>query len=127
MAVGEYVPREGAVGIRVGTFNATALGSVDEARAWARRATAACFDALWFPQVMGLDALTTIAVVAGDVPDVHLGTAVVPIQGRHPLPLALQALTVTGVAGPGRCTVGLGVTHAAVSEGWFGIPYRVIV
>jgi len=115
------------VGIRVGTFNATALGSVDEARAWARRATAAGFDALWFPQVMGLDALTTIAVVAGDVPDVHLGTAVVPIQGRHPLPLALQALTVAGVAGPGRCTVGLGVTHAAVSEGWFGIPYRGIV
>ncbi|MBM3693201.1 MAG: LLM class flavin-dependent oxidoreductase, partial [Actinobacteria bacterium] len=127
MAVGEYAPREGAVGIRVGTFNATALGSVDEARAWARRATAAGFDALWFPQVMGLDALTTIAVVAGDVPDVHLGTAVVPIQGRHPLPLALQALTVAGVAGPGRCTVGLGVTHAAVSEGWFGIPYRGIV
>lgn len=115
------------MGIRVGTFNATALGSVDEARAWARRATAAGFDALWFPQVMGLDALTTIAVVAGDVPDVHLGTAVVPIQGRHPLPLALQALTVAGVAGPGRCTVGLGVTHAAVSEGWFGIPYRGIV
>ncbi len=115
------------MGIRVGTFNATALGSVEQARAWARTSAAAGFDALWFPQVMGLDALTTIAVVADDVPDVHLGTAVVPIQGRHPLPLALQALTVAGVAGPGRCTVGLGVTHAAVSEGWFGIPYRGIV
>lgn len=115
------------MGFRVGTFNATALGSVDQARAWARAAAAARFDALWFPQVMGLDALTTIAVVAADVPDVHLGTAVVPIQGRHPLPLALQALTVAGAVGPGRCTLGLGVTHAAVSEGWFGIPYRGIV
>ena len=48
------------MGIRVGTFNATALGSVEQARAWARTSAAAGFDALWFPQVMGLDALTTI-------------------------------------------------------------------
>lgn len=113
--------------MRVGTFNATSLGSVDDALAWSRAAATAGFDTLWFPQVMGLDVLVTLAVVGREVPDVHLGTAVVPIQGRHPLPLALQALTVTSAAGPGRVTVGLGVTHAAISEGWMGIPYRGIV
>lgn len=113
--------------MRVGTFNATSLGSVDDALAWSRAAATAGFDTLWFPQVMGLDVLVALAVVGREVPDVHLGTAVVPIQGRHPLPLALQALTVTSAAGPGRVTVGLGVTHAAISEGWMGIPYRGIV
>ena len=113
--------------MRVGTFNAGHLASVDDAIGWARAAAADGFDAVWFPQVMGLDALTALAVVAREVPDVHLGTAVVPIQGRHPLPLALQALTVSDAAGPGRFTLGLGVTHPTISEGWFGIPYRGIV
>jgi len=113
--------------VRVGTFNATSLGSVDDALAWSRAAAAAGFDTLWFPQVMGLDALTALAVVAREVPDVHVGTSVVPIQGRHPLPLALQALTVSGVAGPGRFTFGIGVTHKVMSEGFFGVPYRGIV
>jgi F420-dependent oxidoreductase-like protein len=61
------------------------------------------------------------------VPDVGLGTAVVPIQGRHPIPLAQQALTVADVAGPGRFTLGIGVTHAPVSEGFYGIPYSQVV
>jgi 5,10-methylenetetrahydromethanopterin reductase len=61
------------------------------------------------------------------VPDICLATSVVPIQGRHPLPLALAALTVADAAGPGRFTLGLGVTHPTVSEGWFGVPYRGIV
>jgi alkanesulfonate monooxygenase SsuD/methylene tetrahydromethanopterin reductase-like flavin-dependent oxidoreductase (luciferase family) len=43
------------------------------------------------------------------------------------LPLALAALTVADAAGPGRFTLGLGVTHPTVSEGWFGIPYDGIV
>jgi F420-dependent oxidoreductase-like protein len=52
---------------------------------------------------------------------------VVPIQGRHPIPLAQQALTVADAAGPGRFTLGVGVTHAVVSEGWYGVPYRGVV
>ena len=113
--------------MRVGTFNAMHLGSVAGSLEWARAAAADGYDTVWFPQVMGLDALTALAVVAHEVPEVHLGTAVVPIQGRHPLPLALQALTVAGVAGPGRLTLGLGVTHPSISEEWFGVPYRGIV
>jgi F420-dependent oxidoreductase-like protein len=113
--------------VRVGTFNATSLGSVDDALVWSRAAADAGFDTVWFPQVMGLDALTALAVVAHEIPDVHVGTSVVPIQGRHPLPLALQALTVASVAGPGRFTFGIGVTHRAMSEGFFGVPYRGIV
>ena len=113
--------------MRIGSFNAGRLGSVDDAVSWARAAATAGFDCCWFPQVMGVDALVALAVVAREVPGVDLGTAVVPIQGRHPLPLALSALTVADAAGPGRFTLGLGVTHRVISEGWFGVPYRGIV
>ena len=66
-------------------------------------------------------------MAAVKVPGIRLGTAVVPIQGRHPIPLAQQALTVADAAGPGRFTLGVGVTHAVVSEGWYGVPYRDVV
>jgi 5,10-methylenetetrahydromethanopterin reductase len=85
------------------------------------------FGSIWFPQTAGLDALTALAVAAVKVPGIHLGTAVVPIQGRHPIPLAQQALTVADAAGPGRFTLGVGVTHALVSEGWYGVPYGDVV
>ena len=113
--------------MRVGLFGRSGGTTVGQAVEEARAAAADGFGAFWYPQVAGLDALTTLAVIAREVPDLHLGTSVVPIQGRHPLPLALQALTVADAAGPGRFTLGIGVTHAIVSEGWFGMPYRGIV
>jgi 5,10-methylenetetrahydromethanopterin reductase len=85
------------------------------------------FEAIWFPQTASIDALTALAVAASQVGGIHVGTAVVPIQGRHPIPLAQQALTLADAAGPGRVTLGIGVTHAPVSEGWYGIPYPGIV
>ncbi len=90
-------------------------------------AAAEGFGAIWFPQTMSIDALTALAVAASQVDAIHVGTAVVPIQGRHPIPLAQQALTLADAAGPGRVTLGIGVTHAPVSEGWYGIPYAGIV
>jgi 5,10-methylenetetrahydromethanopterin reductase len=113
--------------VKIGLFAGTTAVTVDDAVAQARAAADDGFGALWYPQVAGLDALTVLAVIAREVPDLHLGTAVVPIQGRHPLPLALAALTVADAAGPGRFTLGLGVTHPSLSEGWFGVPYRGIV
>lgn len=82
---------------------------------------------IWVPQTAGLDTLTALAVVADRVPDIAVGSAVVPIQGRHPIALALQALTLADVAGAERVTLGIGVTHQPLSEGWFGIPYADVV
>lgn len=106
-----------------GADSATAAEAVQRARAAAEDG----FDAIWFAQGFHSDTLTALAVVAQAVEGIDLGTAVVPIQGRHPLPLALQALTVSGVAGPGRFTLGLGVTHQGVSEHCFGQPYASVV
>jgi len=101
--------------------------STAEVAAAAERARAEGFDTLWLPQTLTFDAMTALAVTAAAVPGINLGTAVVPIQGRHPIPLAQQALTVADVAGPGRFTLGIGVTHAPVSEGFYGIPYSQVV
>jgi 5,10-methylenetetrahydromethanopterin reductase len=101
--------------------------SVEGVVARVRAAAADGLDAIWFPQTAALDALTALAVAGRDVPGIDLGTAVVPIQGRHPIPLAQQALTVADAVGPDRLTLGIGVTHAPVSEGWYGIPYGQVV
>jgi F420-dependent oxidoreductase-like protein len=106
-----------------GSDAATVTQVVDRVRAAAEEG----FGAIWFPQTAGLDTLTALAVAAAQVPAIRVGTAVVPIQGRHPIPLAQQALTVADAAGPGRFTLGVGVTHAPVSETWYGIGYRNVV
>lgn len=116
-----------ATPVRVGWFAGSDAGRVDDVVARAQFAASHGFATFWLPQVTGVDALVALAVVAREVPDIALATAVVPIQGRHPLPLALAALTVAEAAGPGRFTLGLGVTHPPVSEGWFGVDYRGIV
>lgn len=92
-----------------------------------QRASDAGVQGVWLPQTLTVDALTALAVAAHVVPGINLGTAVVPIQGRHPIPLAQQALTVAQVAGPGRFTLGLGVTHPPISEGFYGIAYRDVI
>src|SRR5487761_2594404 len=89
-----------------------------------RDAADAGFDGVWLPQTLSVDALSALAVAASQVPDIHVGTAVVPLQGRHPFPLAQQALTAADAAGPGRFALGVGVTHAFVSETFYGFPYR---
>ena len=46
----------------------------------------------WFPQVPGyLDAMTAVALLGASTTSIELGTAVVPVQTRHPLILAQQA------------------------------------
>ena len=58
-----------------------------------------------------------------DVPDIRLGTAVVPTYPRHPMALAQQALTVNQVAG-GRLDLGIGLSHKPVVEGMWGLPFE---
>jgi len=74
------------------------------------------------PQIFSLDALTALAVVSRDVPNIRLGTAVVPTYPRHPMALAQQALTVSQVSG-GRLDLGIGLSHKPVVEGMWGLPF----
>ena len=88
-----------------------------------RAAADAGFGSYWTPQIFDLDALTALAVVAAEVPDIRLGTAVVPTYPRHPMALAQQALTVNQVAG-GRLDLGIGLSHKPVVEGMWGLSFE---
>lgn len=80
------------------------------------------FGSAWFPQVFGPDALTSLAVVAHEVPGIGLGTAVVPTYPRHPMVMAAQALTVQQISG-GRLTLGIGLSHQIVIESLLGMSF----
>ncbi|MDG4668524.1 LLM class F420-dependent oxidoreductase [Mycobacterium sp. 236(2023)] len=87
-------------------------------------AEVAGFSSFWFPQVPGyLDAMTAIALLGASTTSIELGTAVVPIQTRHPLILAQQALTTNAACG-GRFALGLGLSHDWIINGQLGLPYE---
>ena len=77
---------------------------------------------LWLGQVFDIDALTSLAVIGGAVPEVGLGTAVVPIHPRHPTALASQAQTVQAAV-RGRLRLGIGVSHRELVEDRLGLSF----
>jgi F420-dependent oxidoreductase-like protein len=88
-----------------------------------RTAEAQGFASFWFPQVPGyLDAMTAGALLGQVTERIEIGTAVVPIQTRHPLIMAQQALT-TQVACSGRFSLGLGPSHHWIIADQLGLPY----
>lgn len=96
--------------------------TVDQLRDDVADAASHGFASYWMPQIFSLDALTALAVVSRDVPDIRLGTAVVPTYPRHPMMLAQQALTVSQVSS-GRLDLGIGLSHKPVVEGMWGLPF----
>ena len=81
------------------------------------------FSRLWLTQMpFDVDLLTVLAAALREVPDIEVASGVVPIQNQHPTLLAQRALTLN-IIGDGRFTLGIGVTHRAVTEGMWGISW----
>jgi 5,10-methylenetetrahydromethanopterin reductase len=81
------------------------------------------FTTVWTSQLpWEPDLLTTLAVALREVDGVTVGTAVQPIQLRHPMAMAQQALTLSLLSG-GRLKLGLGLAHEVVSDGMWGVPW----
>jgi len=110
--------------MRIGIFGGEVAGTggIDDVVAAAKEAADQGFPSYWLPQIFGLDALTTIAVIGREVPGIELGTAVVPTYPRHPMMLAAQALTTQAATG-GRLVLGIGLSHQIVIEGMFGMSF----
>src|SRR5262249_47183640 len=82
------------------------------------------FSSVWIPQIPGdFDALTAMTLVGSATERIELGTAVLPIQTRHPIAMAQEALSVQAVC-RGRFTLGLGTSHDWVVEGMLGLSYE---
>ena len=111
--------------MRIG-INGTGLVQGASVAAITRHAQSAAddgFSSYWLAEHPsgGLDALTVLTVVGLSVPDMELGTAIVPTFPRHPMVMAGQAQTARNVLGP-RLTLGIGLSHLPMMA-QLGIPF----
>ncbi len=98
-------------------------GDLEAVAAHAREADEQGFASYWLAQFVSVDALSALTAIARDAPRIELGTAVVPIHGRHPLVLSMQALTVQAATG-GRLQLGIGLSHRPIVEDQMGLSYE---
>src|SRR5436190_16939162 len=90
----------------------------------AEAAEKAGFSSIWVPQLPGdFDALTAIALMGRATTRVEIGTAVMPIQTRHPVAMAQQALSNQAIC-EGRFTLGLGCSHHWIVADMLGLSYE---
>ncbi len=97
-------------------------GSIERVLSAASSYSDAGFDGVWMSQIFGYDSLTMLALIGSQLPDIELGTAVLPVHPRHPQVLAQQALTVQAAIS-NRLTLGIGLSHKVVVEDMWGLSY----
>jgi F420-dependent oxidoreductase-like protein len=112
------------IGLMIGAEKGRYREKVARLVADAQAAEAAGFASIWVPQVPNdFDALTAIALMGAATERVELATAVMPIQTRHPIAMAQQALSNQAVC-DGRFTLGLGPSHHWIVNDMLGLPYE---
>ena len=112
------------IGLMIGPERGQYRQKVAQLVADAEAAEQAGFTSIWVPQVPGdFDAFTAITLMGRATTRIELGTAVVPIQTRHPIAMAQEALSSQAVC-EGRFTLGLGTSHHWIIEGMLGLPYE---
>jgi F420-dependent oxidoreductase-like protein len=100
--------------------NPSAANTVDDALWQARTAYDCGLRRVWFGQRYDLDALMLAAVVGATTPDLCVGTAIVPINPRHPLLLASAAQTAQA-ASHGNFSLGIGLGGNDIERRSFGL------
>ncbi|HEY0496313.1 MAG TPA: TIGR03564 family F420-dependent LLM class oxidoreductase [Kutzneria sp.] len=88
----------------------------------ARLAAAAGVRSAWFGQRFDYDSAALAAIVGREVPELHVGTAAIPIFGRHPLLVGAQAQTAQAATG-GRFHLGLGLGAGPFVEATIGVRH----
>ncbi|HEU5085580.1 MAG TPA: TIGR03564 family F420-dependent LLM class oxidoreductase [Acidimicrobiales bacterium] len=112
------------IGVMLGPERGRYATKIDRMLEDARWAEGAGMASVWIPQIPDdFDALTAATLVGRETSRIEVGTAVVPVQPRHPIALAQQALS-TQAACAGRLALGLGVSHHWVIEDMLGLPYE---
>ena len=112
------------IGLMVAPERGRYATKVERMRAAARWAEEAGLDSIWTPQIPDeIDAMTAVALIGAATHRIEVGTAVVPVQPRHPIALAQQALSVQAAC-EGRFVLGLGVSHHWIIEDMLGLPYE---
>ncbi|HWF23548.1 MAG TPA: TIGR03564 family F420-dependent LLM class oxidoreductase [Acidimicrobiales bacterium] len=111
------------MGVMVGPERGRYSTKVERMLADAQWAEEAGLASVWVPQIPDdFDALTAATVIGVHTTRIEIGTAVVPVQPRHPIALAHQTLSTQAVC-EGRLTLGLGVSHHWIIDEMLGLPY----
>ena len=112
------------IGMMIGPVRGRYAKKVSRLVADAEAAEAAGFASIWVPQIPSdFDALTAITLMGRATSRIELGTAVMPIQTRHPIAMAQQVLANQAVC-EGRLTLGLGPSHHWIVEDMLGLSYE---
>jgi F420-dependent oxidoreductase-like protein len=93
--------------------------SFEQAIERVRRAEELGYESVYVTHIAGRESLTVLTAYAMRTSRIRLGTGVVPIYTRTPATMAQTAATIDDLCG-GRFTLGLGVSHRPVVEGWHG-------
>ncbi|WBL37125.1 LLM class flavin-dependent oxidoreductase [Tepidiforma flava] len=97
-------------------------GGWTEALTFAREAERLGVDSAWTSEAWGFDAVTPLALLAGQTARLRLGTGIMQAGTRTPALVAMTALTLASISG-GRFILGLGSSGPQVMEGWHGVPF----
>src|SRR4029450_4328321 len=104
------------IGLMIGPERGRYRHKVAQLAADAEAAERDGFTSIWVPQIPGgFDGVTALALMGQATERIELGTAVVPIQTRHPIAMAQEVLSNQEVC-EGRFTLGLGLSHQRVIE-----------
>jgi F420-dependent oxidoreductase-like protein len=112
------------IGLQVSADRGRYATKVEKLQADARWADEAGLDTVWTPQIPDeFDVMTAATLLGAATSRIEVGTSVVPIQPRHPVVLAQQALSAQAVC-EGRFTLGVGVSHHWIIKEMMGLPYE---
>ncbi len=93
--------------------------SLAEAVERVRLAESLGYESVYVTHIAGRESLTVLTAYALATSRIRVGTGVVPIYTRTPATMAQTAATIDELS-DGRLTLGLGVSHRVVVEGWHG-------
>ena len=112
------------IGLQVSADRGRYATKVEKLQADARWADEAGLDTIWTPQIPDeIDVMTAVTLLGTATSRIEIGTSIVPLQPRHPVVLAQQALSNQAVC-QGRFTLGLGVSHHWIIKDMMGLPYE---
>ncbi len=77
------------------------------------------FTGAWVAEVNGADAITQATAIAAATTSMRVGTAIIPMQTRDPLLMAMTARSLQELSG-GRFILGLGTSTEVIVKDWHG-------
>jgi probable F420-dependent oxidoreductase len=124
MRLGIHLPQIGqkaaADGIRRAAIQAETLGFAD---VWVSEHIILPKDRIYPPSAIFYDPILTLTWAAASTKRVGLGTSVLVLPMRHPLPLAKELATLQNLSG-GRLILGAGVGWMEAEFEALGVPFR---